>query len=438
MQGRAWWAAGLVALVACRQQVFEPVRDGLVATARLDGDVRVLTRADVLFVIDDSPSMENEQAKLAAGFPALLAKLEALDPPVDYRVAVMTTSVDEHFGPCDPADPGAAASCSSEFGGAGFACESGACVRRWPQEAGRLVAKAGNPTVLDRALLSPADLGRMFSENVRVGLGGSRQEQPLRAFRLASDSGRLAGFLRNDARLVLIVASDEDDCSDSSGRLLALEDRQGSYVDHCAAEAQVDTGRLDGVEGWVRWFEALDAGGQRREVAIGAIVGLAPGTQEPGMCVDDGCARDCRGPAHSRACAAQCQGSLRPSLCASECADECVSFCGSQSPGRRTARAVRELGGTLASICEPSFGPALARLARVLGIPEQLDLPSVPVDDRAFFFTVTRAGTAIECVEGRDFSLDAASNPPEMSIDPHGACRLLPGDHWSIRYLTKA
>ena len=436
--GRVGWAGALVVALSCREQVFEPVRDGLVASASLAGDVIVTTKADLLFIVDDSPSMGNEQQKLAAGFPALLARLEALDPPVDYRIAVLTTSVDEHFGPCDPSDPNAPASCSSEFGGTGYTCEaSGECVRRFPGKAGRLVAAPGNPTVLDRADYSPQELATLFGQNVQVGLAGSQQEQPLRAFRLALESGGLRGFLRDDARLVLLIASDEDDCSDSTGKLLALEDRNGTFIDHCAQESLVDTGKLDSVSTWEEQLRRLRAGGQTRAVAVGAIVGLDEQTQQPGTCVDAACAQDCQGPASTATCQQQCQGALRPDLCTNECVDQCVSFCGSQAPGRRLARVVRDFGGPLASICESDFGPALARLARVIGIPETLDLPSVPGDDRAFFFTVTRAGKEIDCAQGRDYTLDRAADPPAMDIVQSGRCKLIPGDHWSIRYLTR-
>ncbi len=429
-------AAALVAVLSCQDQVFEPVKNGLVASADLEGDVRVTTKADLLFVIDDSASMAGEQDKLAQGFPALLQKLDQLDPPVDYRLAVLTTSVDERFGPCDPTDPQAPDICSAEFGGTGFACEAGACVKRFPDRAGHLFAAPGNPAVLDSADYSPPELATLFAQNVHVGLEGSSQEQPLRAFETALDSGGLAGFLRDDARLVLFIASDEDDCSDSTGKFLAYTDQNGTFTDQCAEASARGTGQLDSVSAFEQRLRSLEAGGKAREVAAGAVVGLDPATQQPATCTDPACAQRCQGAATAAACQQQCQGALRPTLCESDCVDQCVAFCGSHVPGRRIARLVRDLGGPVSSICEPDFGPALARLARVIGIPTSLDLPSVPGDDRAFFFTVTRAGRTLDCAMGRDFTLDRTSDPPEMTIEKSGACRLMPGDHWSIRYLA--
>jgi hypothetical protein len=114
-----------------------------------------------------------------------------------------------------------------------------------------------------------------------------------------------------------------------------------------------------------------------------------------------------------------------------------VGFCGSQAPGYRLARTIRALNGSLSSICESDFGPALSRLARVIGIPESIDLPSVPADSRTFFFRVTRNGKTIECREGTEYTLDTKAAPPVMTIAQNGACRLIPGDHWSIRYVAE-
>lgn len=429
----AWQRTGqaltvaVVLLAGCREQVFEPVRDGLAASAVLSGQVKVVTRADLLFVVDDSRSMQNEQDKLAQGFPALAAALDALDPPVSWRVAVMTTSVDERFGPCDAQDPAAPAACSASFGGAGFACESGHCVRRFPSLAGRLV---GDPLVLDRDVLVVPELTQRFAQNVRVDLDGSRQEQPLRALKVALEGDALEGFRRDNARLVVFVVSDEDDCSDSTGRTMALERTATGEVDRCGEGAATGVG-LDDLDEWHKWFRA------QGDVALGAIVGLASGTGSPGQCVDASCAAACSQPSGRAACEQQCAGALLLERCVGECVAECESFCGAQAPGRRLGMAVRAMSGPLASVCESDFGPALARLARVLGIPQRLALPSRPADLRALFFQVTRGDQVLDCREGADWQLDLTVDPPELVIDQAGRCRLLPDDAWEIRYLAQ-
>lgn len=426
---RVFVAAVALSAMGCREQVFEPVRDGLAASASLSGHVDVVTRADLLFVVDDSRSMQNEQQKLAQGFPALVQSLDALDPPVSWRVAVMTTSVDERFGPCNSSDPSSPALCSASFGGAGFACESGQCVRRFTDRAGKLLSSPGNPAVLDRDHLSASDLQWLFAQKVQFPLEGSRQEQPLRALQIALEGDSLSEFRRPDARLVVYIVSDEDDCSDGTEQTMALEITPGGEIDHCALGAATGNG-LDDVGGWVRWFTA------QGDVALGAVVGLTPNAQNPGQCVDASCASECTQPAGRTACEQQCQGALLLERCVGECMAECESFCGSQAPGQRLATAVRAVSGPLASICESDFGPALARLARVLGIPERIELSSIPGDLRAFFFQVTRQGRTLDCKQGSDWHIDLGANPPELVIEQAGACRLLPDDVWDIRYIA--
>lgn len=426
----------LLLLVACHEQVFEPVRDGLVATVALDGDVRVVTRADILFVVDASVSMASKEPKIAAGLPALLDQLDALDPPVDYRLAVMTSSVEERFGPCLSADPNAPGECSADFGLTGFQCVQNACVRDFSHVAGQLVAANGNPLVLEKSQLPRAELEQKFTENVLVGTAGARHEQAFRAFTTGIDSGALDQFLRPDARLVLFIATDHDDCSDTRQDLLAYELKDGQLIDNCALQSASGSPLLDSVVEWVDRLRSLPVGSGKRDVAIGAAIGLADGTMTSGVCTDPVCASDCQGPQKAADCQQQCQGALEEARCVSECQAECVLFCGAQAPGTRITQAVQEMQGTLASICDSDYGPDFARLARVIGIPEALDLPSIPSDDRTVFFQITRGGRTIDCQLGIDFTIDSASMPLQLRIDQGKQCRLLPDDRWSVRYLT--
>ena len=53
------------------------------------------SKMDLLFVIDNSGSMGQEQTNLIANFPAFIAVLEASG--LDYRVAVTTTARDYNY-----------------------------------------------------------------------------------------------------------------------------------------------------------------------------------------------------------------------------------------------------------------------------------------------------------------------------------------------------
>jgi hypothetical protein len=126
---------------------------------------------DVLFVIDDSCSMENDQRALAENFQSFFQAFEANQ--VDFHLGAVTTDM------------------------------------RSVQRQGRLVAP-----YLTRATPS---LGQRFAEMVRPGVFGSSSEQGLlaawTALREPLASTVNAGFTRSDADFALIFLGDEDDQS---------------------------------------------------------------------------------------------------------------------------------------------------------------------------------------------------------------------------------
>src|SRR3954471_3486539 len=88
-------------------------------------------QVDLLFLIDNSNSMDKKQTELKARFPQLIAKLDQLqaDKPASYHIGVVTS------------DLGAAGACSSDDGGklidsarkprAGLSCGALGGGKRW-------------------------------------------------------------------------------------------------------------------------------------------------------------------------------------------------------------------------------------------------------------------------------------------------------------------
>jgi hypothetical protein len=152
---------------------------------------------DVLFVVDNSGSMEQEQVALAAAFPKFMSALRAAWPKVDLRVGVI----------------------SSDMGAGNFGLPS---CEQPGGDAGRLQNKArsaGCPTpknpwievnASSPASPTPED---QFSCIAKLGIQGCGFEQPLAAIVAALGPGKNPGFVRNDAALAIIVLTDEDDCS---------------------------------------------------------------------------------------------------------------------------------------------------------------------------------------------------------------------------------
>jgi hypothetical protein len=126
------------------------------------------TVSDVVFVVDDSASMAEEQGALASALDAFIRSVE--DTEADWRLGVTTTSV---------------------------------------------VGDGGGVFVAPFATADQADAGQVLAESLLVGTDGDRSERGLHAAILAVD-GRNADFRRDGARLEVVFVSDEDDQSDAA------------------------------------------------------------------------------------------------------------------------------------------------------------------------------------------------------------------------------
>jgi hypothetical protein len=177
-------------------------------------------QVDILWVIDNSNSMQLEQDLLSAGFTSFAEELEGTN--ADFHLGVVTTD----FEYDDP-------------------------------QRGRLVGEPPIITVQD-------DYVSLFTERVLVGLNGSGKEKGLEAAEYALSpsmtTGFNQGFLREEANLLVVFVSDEDDCSDEGA--LGLADNTACYN---RRELLVP------VEEYVERFQALKP--SKDKVQIGAIVG---------------------------------------------------------------------------------------------------------------------------------------------------------------------
>ena len=169
-------------------------------------------KMDILFVIDDSGSMSEEQANLISNFPRFVEVLDnyrtEAGNPLDYRLGVTTTGRDITtvitFNV--PGLPAPMMMSISETGPDGALLQPSECSmsRRWIESA-------------------DPDVTGTFSCLANVGTGGSSVEMPLlmtqRAFTDRVVDGTNAGFIRNDALLAVIMLTDENDCSRPEDRV---------------------------------------------------------------------------------------------------------------------------------------------------------------------------------------------------------------------------
>jgi outer membrane biosynthesis protein TonB len=149
-------------------------------------------KVDILWVIDDSGSMGWAQSALAAKFESFASKLTEAN--IDFHLGLTTTNMCDPKGKLDEFCPKSVSTSS--------------------------VAQRGNLVAVPNSTTKYLSSGQSsvvsaFKSMAMVGTNGSSLEQGLSAAKYAvmnSLPGKFnAGFLRTDARLSLIVLSDEED-----------------------------------------------------------------------------------------------------------------------------------------------------------------------------------------------------------------------------------
>lgn len=179
---------------------------------------------DVVFVIDDSASMREEQDLLRANFRAFLQSAD--DGLTDYRIAVTTTNVEGIGGRFVPTSTE-----TGDLNGDGVIDEFDTFEERF-RARDRWADRSSQP--------SPEAKFRRLSE---VGVSGQGVEKGLEAALLSvSAQNRDApnfGFFRDDALLSFIFVSDEDDQSEGSVQGLVEELRASKADGNIRASAVV-------------------------------------------------------------------------------------------------------------------------------------------------------------------------------------------------------
>jgi hypothetical protein len=193
---------------------------------------------DILWVVDNSYSMLEEQEALVAGFNSFASQLEASGTV--FQLGIISTDYDYEDA-----------------------------------ERGALI---GDPPFLTNA---DPDYESQFTTRAQVGVTGSDKEKGLEAAlgalhpTMVTAGGPNDGFIRPSAELLVIWVSDEDDCSDGG----TLEGQDGVT---CYTEWNQLTPVEEAVE------ELRDLKDDRSLVSVGAIVGKRTETCPNGSEVHEG------------------------------------------------------------------------------------------------------------------------------------------------------
>ncbi len=217
-------------------------------------------KVDLLFVIDNSGSMADEQANLIASFPGFIdAMRDQLDDTEGYNVGVTTS--DLYLGSLDCLQEGALVTSTLGVGSSNRTC---------------------SPYVSGKSFMTEEDdLASTFACAAQVGTEGDGNERPMQTLLAAVSPALNApgacndGFVRDDALLVIVIITDEEDDHEAMGCMNGM----------------VNTDPQSGSMGEPdQWYDAVvqAKGGDERSVVVLSLVGPAEGEVCPELQKCDG------------------------------------------------------------------------------------------------------------------------------------------------------
>lgn len=212
-------------------------------------------KMDILFVIDNSGSMREEQDNLIANFPAFAAVVDNYltdsGAPLDYRIAVTTAGRDVSYTLTAPPPFGSLP--FTESGDNGVFRQDCGMTRRWIEK-------------------GDTDVAGTFSCVANVGTGGPGAEMPLLGLEWSLNrrvaDGTNDGFVREDALLATVMITDQDDCS---------REDDGFEIDGTAPSCyDPSDSNIISLDYYLDFLDGLKGGRGRWATAV--IAGTGPGS----------------------------------------------------------------------------------------------------------------------------------------------------------------
>lgn len=243
-------------------------------------DPRLHKDVDILFVIDNSPSMAPKQRVLAAAIPRFISAIDATG--ANYQVGIVTTDLGfnvpdgtltgKRFA-ATPQLPGSALTACDTAAGDDGVLQNQTCKDRTnlkgdaaaacqtlcpdpkyvPQGGVRYISKVDGITNVPTQMASGVDIGPQLAFQCLslVGDTGCAVEQPLEAAKRALDNHRPdnQGFNRKTSVLAVIFITDEDDCSVQLMKRSLLDPATAHTNDpSCTTESQTVNGQCYNVD----------------------------------------------------------------------------------------------------------------------------------------------------------------------------------------------
>jgi len=387
-----------------------PVPTELSETSAMVGG---FTGVDLLVVVDNSRSMQEEQNILAtAFFPLVNALVNPLPdwsyaPADDVRVAVVSSDMGLQWGGHPYNGDVALDGCDSKGDNGAFQtygsgktidiqhdvipcdataaqCPTGwSCSATGPGEVGRCQAPGGDgadqpcpgmaslwaETPLGTGDDAPANPELAFQVACLSALGtnGCGFEQQLQAAAVALHAPSQQEFVREDALLSVLIVSDEEDCSIESEELFDVPEIQDMSTKTVNLACGNHEQYLYDAAGYKKTFEAVK--GDRPGAAVfAAIVGVPPGDDgELGACEGSGDGLgDCLDHPKMNPGVVEEDGAFYfDAACTRYEGDDLITLA---RPGRRYVQLAGEFAdlGYTYSICREDWSPAMEDIARLI------------------------------------------------------------------------
>lgn len=170
-------------------------------------------KIDMLFMVDNSGSMQDNQTILANSMSSFISQF--VNKGFDYQLGLVTSDVE---------NPNISYTANTGIPGLPNFASSGP---------GNLVSRVGGTKIVKNTTSDPSGT---FAAMAKVGTGGSGAEQGLQALNLALSASKLAsgganaGLVREEALLAIVVISDEDECTDYQTALTRAQNLQDRVI----------------------------------------------------------------------------------------------------------------------------------------------------------------------------------------------------------------